>query len=462
MLSDSLHGTINRKELLKKAGAGAAAAAASGTLLSQAGAAHAAAAPPPTPVVSNLGKGTKTITIWDGLGGADGAIFAKMLALFVRKNPDVKIHHETLDWGVYYQKVPTSILAGSPPDFIVNDAYGLPQFAARNMLQPLDALIFGQNLLPKNDFSAGELAVGSWQNKVYGIPLWNPIIGFWMNTDLVRKAGLNPDKPPMTGPDFTEWAIRLTTDSHGRHPDQAGFDSRNIQNYGVSMGWYFHSEISNLWQSGGDITNAAHTKCLLDQPESVASLQYWTDLATKYHTHVPISNIYVPATGPLYASNRLAMVVEGSWWLNNFKTVFKSLNYPVTRLYPLPQWGSKQKAVWWTAHVMSIPAGISDQNTQVVARLIAFLSDQASWGSLESGHIPARTSHKKLPAINSNWWTGVLSREQRNFGRLEWYSPNYNQQQTYYMAAWGAALTGTSSPKAALQQATQLINRTLG
>jgi len=461
LFSNDSDDSITRKILLKKAGIATAAAATSSALLSGLSTAYAAApAPAPTPVVSTLGKGSKTITIWDGLGGGDGAAFAAMLKAFVKANPDVKINHEVLDWGVYYQKVPTSILAGSPPDFIVNDAYGMPQFASRNMLQPLDDLIFGQNLLPKGDFSSGQLALGTWQSKLYGIPLWNPIIGYWMNTNLVRKAGLNPDKPPLTGADFTEWAIRLTTDSHGRHPDQAGFDSRNIQNYGVSMGWFFHSEISTLWQNGGDITNAAHTQCLLDSPQSVASLQYWSDLALKYHTHVPIVAPYVPATSTFYFSNRLAMVVEGSWWLNSFKQNPK-FNFPTTKLYPLPQWGAKQKAVWWTGHVMSIPAGVSAENTQIVAKLIAFLSDASSWATVLAGHIPARTSQKNLPSIKNNWWTGVLAREQNDFGRLEWYSPNYNQQQTYYMAAWGAALTGTTSPKAALQQATQLINRTL-
>jgi len=449
---------LSRKDVLKKAGAATAAVAASGTLLTgfRPGVAP---TPPPTPVVSNLGHGTKTITIWDGLGGPDGAIFAKMLQLFVQKNPDVRIQHQVLDWGVYYQKVPTSILAGSPPDFIVNDAYGMPQFASRNMLQPLGDLVFGKKLLPKEDLSAQQLALGTWNGQVYGLPLWNPIIGFWMNDDLVRKAGLNPKNPPMTGAEFTDWAIRLTTDTRGRHPGQAGFDPRNIQTYGVSMGWFFHSMISTLWQFGGDVTNAAHTTSTMDSSASIAALDYWVNLVN-HHTHVPIVAPYVPATSTYYTSNRLAMVVEGSWQLNYFKQHPKLLP-PTTTMYELPQWGPKRKAVWWTGHVMSIPQGISSQNTEIVARLIAFLSDQTSWAALQAGHLPARTSLQKLPAISTNWWTGPLTREQQSYGQIEWYSPNYNQINTYYMAAWGAALTGSQSPKAALQQASRLIGATL-
>ncbi len=110
---------------------------------------------------------------------------------------------------------------------------------------------------------------------------------------------------------------------------------------------------------------------------------------------------------------------------------------------------------------MSIPQGISQQNADIVARLIAFLSDQASWGSLAAGHLPARLSQQKSPQIANDWWMGSLVRDQREYGRLEWYNPHYNQMYTYFMAAWGAALTGSQSPQAALQQAAQLINGVL-
>jgi len=460
-MSQNQQGSISRRELLKRAGLATTAATAAAGLLTGGALSQQQAEPTaePTAVVNTLGGGDKKISVWDGLGGPDGETFAKMLKQFVEQNPDVQIQHETLDWSVYYQKVPTSILAGSPPDLLVNDAYGMPQFADRKMLRPLDDLIFGNKLLPKDDFSADELKLGTWNDHIYGIPLWNPIIGFWMNNDLVQKAGLDPKKPPMTGPEFAEWAVRLTTDKQGLHPDQKGFDPGKVEQYGVSMGWIFHSQLSTLWQFGGDITNADHTKCTLDAPESVQSLEYWVDLI-KQHTHVPLVPPYVPATGTSYASNKLAMVVEGSWWLNYFNSENPKLKPPVTTMWELPQFGSK-KSVWWTGHVMSIPAGGSDEKADTVAKLVAFLSDQTSWGAPEAGHLPARESQKDLPEVQKSWWLAPLAQQQREFGRLEWYSPDYNQIQNYYMAAWGSALTLQSSPQDALAQATKLIDGVL-
>ncbi len=75
--------------------------------------------------------------------------------------------------------------------------------------------------------------------------------------------------------------------------------------------------------------------------------------------------------------------------------------------------------------------------------------------------MPTRESQKDMPEIQESWWLAPLAKSQRDFGRLEWYSPNYNQIQNYYMAAWGSALTLQQSPQDALAEATKLIDGVL-
>ncbi len=416
----------------------------------------AGASPSPSAQVNTFGSGSTVISLWDGLGGPDGDAFNTMLKAYAQANPDVQIKREVLDWGVFYQKVPTAVLAGSPPDLIVNDAYGMPPFASRGMLQPIGDMVLGA-AIPKNDFTADNLLMGTWQGTIYSIPLWNPIIGFWMNNDLVRKAGLDPTKPPATGDEFASWATRLTLDSSGKRADQAGFDPKNVQQYGVSMGWFFHSQLSSLWQFGGDVTNQQHSSCTLSTPESLASVNYWVDLV-KRGVHVPIDNPGVPATGPLYQSERLAMVVEGSWWLGFFTNTNKQLLPPKTTMWGLPQWGPKQKAVWYTAHLMSIPKGIGEKRTAAAAKLVSFLADASGTGAPLAGHLPARISQQANPDVASSWWLKPLSQEQSQYGRLEWYGPRYNQINTDYVAAWDTALTLQGSAQSALQNAANVIN----
>lgn len=462
-LRDQLRrGQISRRSFSRGLLALGITGAAATALLEACGIGNSGAGSSPSPPPSNvtmLGNGSNEITVWDGLAGADGAAWSSMLKAFTNANPSIRIKHTLLDWPIYYQKLPTSILGGSPPDLIVNDAYGMPQFASRNMLQPLDSLVFASTSLPKSDFSDGQIQLGTWNKKLYAIPLWNPTVGFWINNDLARKAGLDPKNPPMTASDFAEWAVRLTLDTSGKRADQPGFDKNNVQQYGISAGWLYHSQISSLWQFGGDVQSDDHTRCTLNSPEAVASLQYWVDLV-KQGTHIPVTDPGMPNTGAIYQNQRLAMVVEGGWWLGFFNQNPQLLP-PTTTMWGLPQWGPKQQAAWWTAHVMSIPVGVSHERAATVAKLIAFLSDASGPAAAQAGHLPARISQQNLPAVASSWWLAPLSKQQRDYGRLEWYGPNYNQINTYFSAAWGSAFQLQDSPQSALQKATNLINPVL-
>lgn len=54
-----------------------------------------AAEDPNAPQVGVYGTADAKVTIWHGLGGADGATFATMLEQYAKENPDVAIQSET-------------------------------------------------------------------------------------------------------------------------------------------------------------------------------------------------------------------------------------------------------------------------------------------------------------------------------------------------------------------------------
>ena len=60
-----------------------------------------APAPEPTVAVGEYGKGTPTV-IWHGLGGADGAVFAQMLANYAETN-STAVRSEQYGWDVFFQ-----------------------------------------------------------------------------------------------------------------------------------------------------------------------------------------------------------------------------------------------------------------------------------------------------------------------------------------------------------------------
>ena len=59
-----------------------------------------------------------------------------------------------MDWGVYFDKLATAIVAGSGgPDLFVLWHSVMPQYAMSGYLHPLADVMFEEGLLPKDDFS---------------------------------------------------------------------------------------------------------------------------------------------------------------------------------------------------------------------------------------------------------------------------------------------------------------------
>ena len=67
------------------------------------------------------------------VGGADGAVFATMLQTFAKDN-NTAIRSETYNWDVFFQKMPTAVAAGTPPDWTIFHAAEVPQKKYREAL----------------------------------------------------------------------------------------------------------------------------------------------------------------------------------------------------------------------------------------------------------------------------------------------------------------------------------------
>jgi len=160
-----------------------------------------APAPTPTIAVSEVGTGQRQIIFWHGLTGADGKTMTELLKDFVRENPDIKVRQEVMVWDIFYQKVPTSVIAGTPPDLIITHEWAIAQFASRGILRVADDF-YTERGLPRDDFLKFALQNITYQGKTYGVLLDNHGWGCYINTELFKKAGVDPDKPPKSGEEF--------------------------------------------------------------------------------------------------------------------------------------------------------------------------------------------------------------------------------------------------------------------
>ena len=92
--------------------------------------------PTPTPIVTEFGAGQLQLSYWHGLTGADGVTMQAMVEQFVADNPDISVRVEAMAWETYWDKLLTSMVAGSPPDIFILHEFLTQGYARQGVLRP--------------------------------------------------------------------------------------------------------------------------------------------------------------------------------------------------------------------------------------------------------------------------------------------------------------------------------------
>lgn len=411
----------------------------------------------PTPTPALLGTGGQKVTFWHGLAGADGATFVQMLGTYAASKPDVTISSELFsNWNDFYQKLPTATAAGTPPDLAIMHSWGIQQFATLGILQDADTIFYQPGLIPKNDFNPALIDAITVEGKTQAVPFDNHGWINWVNTKVIKDAGLDPAKMPTNGTEFIDWAKKVTVDDAGKHPDESGFNPDRVKVWAINCGWVRFTPVSTIWQFGGDMFK--DKKSLLTSDQTVAAMQYWYDLIFKHHV-APPQPPGAPGSGDLFKGNSLALMWDGTWNLNFFKdnpdaqAVMQPMN--LNSLAP-----DGKKAVRFDSHMMIVPNGVADPNLGAAKDLIKWLSDNGeTWAT--SGQVPARLSVQQTPTVQNIPSGKLAAAEFLEFGRPGPSHPAINEISTAYETAFSAIVAGTSQPLDALKEAESQVQPVL-
>jgi multiple sugar transport system substrate-binding protein len=419
----------------------------------------AAPTPEPTVAIGEYGSSDARVTVWHGLGGADGATFATMLEQYANENPEVSVRSETYDWNVFFQKFPTAVAAGTPPDWAIYHAAEVPQMASQGLMMPVDDIFFSTGDLPEDDFSPVLMEVISYEGAVMAVPFDNHGWVQFVNAKVIEDAGLDPMALPTNGAEFIDFALKVTTDTSGRHPDEDGFDIDNVAVWAIHPSWNRFTYPSTMWQFGGGTISEDQTTSLLDSEETMAAIQYWHDLMFE-HRVAPEQVPGMVSSYDMYRTNSLAIMWDGTWSLNFFNDnpdIAPPTSY-ATGLISLAPDGNQ--ATKMDSHIMSIPPGVSEEGMERARALIKWLSDNGkTWAT--SGQIPARLSVQQDPDVQAIWSVKAAADQFNAFGRTEVPHPAFIEIQTAWETAVGAAITNTTPLEEALRSGSEQIQAIL-
>jgi len=375
-----------------------------------------------------------------------------MLQEYSATKPEIQISSETYDWGVFYQKLPTATAAGTPPDMGTMHSWGIPQMASQGIVQDMDALFFTPGIIPKDDFPANLIEAVSVEGVTMAIPFDNHGWINWVNTKVIQDAGLDPNALPKNGTEFIPWAQQITVDEAGKHPNEDGFDPDRVKVWAIHSAWQKFSLGSTIHQFGGGIFSQDRKTSLLNDPKTVAAVQYWYDLIFTHRVCPPA----IPGVaGPqdLFKTNSIALMWDGTWNLNYFKdnpdalAVMKPMY--INSLSP-----DGKQAARYDSHMHAIPVGVEDPGLSAAKDLIKYLSDNGeTWAN--SGQVPARLSVQAKPAVQEIESVKVAGEQFAKVGVAgEGAShPAINEILQAYEAAFSGILSGTTPTEEALNEA---------
>jgi ABC-type glycerol-3-phosphate transport system substrate-binding protein len=399
----------------------------------------------PTPVVNAFDKCDRPLKLMHGLTGSDGTVFATLLKKFAEENPDVCVSSEGYPWDLFFQKYPTSVAAGTPPDMVIFHAAEMQQMASQGLMMPMEDM-FTDGTLNKADYNSTLIQQITVDGKTMAIPFDNHGWLLWINTKLIKDAGLDPDNLPKNGTEFIQWAQKLTTDKNGKHPTDAGFDKDNVNVWAIEETWPRYTIPTTLWQFGAAVVSPDGKKATLDSPEAIAAVQYWHDLMYKYYVCPPAVPGLVWA-GDFYKVNRMVFMWEGTWtqgfMLDNPDVAAITKTAYINSLAP-----DGKQAVKFDSHVMSIPPGVDAKGIEMAKKLMTWLAKNgASWST--SGQVPAMFKVQEDPIVQAHPSVAMAAKQFKDIGRTDTSSKVFVEIQTAWETAVGNALATANADVAA-------------
>jgi multiple sugar transport system substrate-binding protein len=282
-----------------------------------------------------LVKGEVRVGSWDS--GPALAPFTNAIASFQAKYPNVKITLESVPQG-YGDKLLTQFAAGTAPDvFQVGDG-DVSKFAGQGVLEPLDPYIKGANPLDMGVFFPAVADIGKVGGQTYLLTKdYSPLVLYYNKAEFdAAKVTYPNDK--WSWNDLLAAAQKLTVPGKQwglQLPDSWG-DPLWLR--GISP---------LIYQNGGSLISddGKTTTGHMNSKETVAALQFYVDLFSKYKVSPTKDDVASLSGQDLFQTGKVAMLWTGRWPLQDFQKNAK-LNFGTTSLPAGPS-GTHANSICW-------------------------------------------------------------------------------------------------------------------
>ena len=258
----------------------------------------------------------ETVTMWVRSGIGDS--FKEVVKAYNAKGGDT-VEMTEVPFAELVQKYATAIAGGQAPDALSLDLIYNPAFAAAGQLEDLSD--WAKSLPYFNSLSPSHVKLGTYDGKVYGMPLSVETSIFAWNKDLYKKAGLDPEKAPTTWEEITANAEKIRA---------LGGDTYGFYFSGGGCGGCMIFTFTPLvWGAGADILSEDSKTATLDTPEMRKAVEIYRNLVAK--DTVPAGSASDNGVNFLtFTNGKIGQQSLGAFAIGTLVTQHPEINFGVT------------------------------------------------------------------------------------------------------------------------------------
>lgn len=281
---------------------------------------------------------------------------------FTAKYPNITIAIDKP--AQYWEKLYTMVAGGTAPDIFFQQEMLPPTAAAEGLMEDLTPYIENDSSFKKGDIFEALYAPFTINGKLYVIPAVTYASILYYNKDMFDKAGIKYPDDSWTWDIYREAAKKMTVDSNK--------DGR-IDQYGCTVNTLINFYLPWIFSNGGDLISSDRTKCLINSPENIETMQYLHDL------------IYVDKSSPIpsfvtgnvnqvgafsFQTGKIAMEITGSWMIPTYET--SKFNWGIAKIPKSPKMGKAVPMAYPNGYAMS-PSG---KHKEEAWKYISFASSE--------------------------------------------------------------------------------------
>jgi len=368
-----------------------------------------------------------TITFQEQFNDAESAEIEKLLPDFTAAHPEITVKLVRDNDTSYYDKLVTQITGGAGPDIARVEPPKAVQYVASGWAAPLG------DAIDQSEYFESTLAGLTKDGEVYGVPQDVSTLALFYRTDMVPT-------PPATWDDLKADVASVTKDGK----------------YGIGLfgGWGAYEFYPWLWQSGAKVLSDDGKTAVFNSPEAVSALQLWVDLQ-KNGMPDGMATATEDDLKARFISGNLAMFTSGAWAIQALKDANIDGKWAVA---PLPQ-GKQAASVLGGMDLVVLQ---NSKNQEAAKTFISWLmqdSVQKRWDT-DLSYIP----------VKSSLYDDAAFKDDANVSQFAQILQDSKSRPTVAAAgdvdtalgnAVQAALSGTASPKDALDAAVAQANDAL-